>query len=241
VSQPEHPTGDQIADLLEGLTPAPAALELNAHLATCDACAAVRDAIMDVSVVLAAEAATPITMPADVAAALDGAIQRAGRERDAGATPIDPDARRRRRAVRWLTGAAAAVVVAGLVVVGIRQLPHQGTAESSAGTSPAQQQDSALGGAAAGSTFKTAGPNMVPSPGGRLAPPLDVRAAELAKHPASATPPHSVGCSVPKGGGVSSAITFQGRRAVLRIDPARRTATVFDCRTASHVLVATRY
>ena len=84
MSQPEHPSADQIADLLDGGLPAAEAMSVNAHLAGCAECSDLRSALVDVTAVLAEEGATEWTMPADVAASLDEALAGAAANRSTG-------------------------------------------------------------------------------------------------------------------------------------------------------------
>jgi hypothetical protein len=249
VTQPEHPSAERISDLLAGVLPASEAMEVNAHLASCAACRDARDALLDLTALLADEGATPVEMPPDVTASLDAAISRASNERPA----IDPR-RPSRQPWRWLTGAAAAVVVVGIGFAGLRALPHQGSS-SNAGLAPqgtSAERDDAHGGVRksaagagpsrppgasplpSGAEFSADGINLTPSQ-------VQVQARRLALGSVATVPPKVGGCARPITGDVSTLVKFDGGKAVLTITRDLRLATIYDCATATNVRFTTGY
>jgi len=261
VSQPAHLSTEQIADLLVGVLPASDALAANAHLLECAECAGRRQELEDLTAMLEAVGAEPVPIPVDVADRLDAALTTASAERAAGVKRLEPvGSSGTARPLRWLMGAAAAVVLVGVGVVGLRALPGHdaNTADSATGGSvPAEHggsdtmqfdgSDSAGGKADPGSQPSGGGgdPRASAVPG--QLPMLSARAvrsaaASLAVRPADAVSPTAVGCALPVAhASVTSAVRFDDERAVLAIMRATRTATVFDCETGTRALFTTGY
>jgi hypothetical protein len=256
VSQPEHPSADRIADLLDGSLPAAEAMSVNAHLAGCAECSDVRSALVDVTAVLREEGAAEWTMPTDVAASLDEAIAGAAATRSAGGEVHEPRAGRRPvQRWRWLAGAAAAVTVVGIGVAGLHAI--SATNDNDAATTPAAPRaESANGAASAGAgklgpTFRapakphrgiSTNRNQQMNGAPRLtAGKLPAEARRLAADRTRPRPPASDGCADPIGGGISTVISWEGHRAVLDVSPRTRTATVLDCATAVRPLYTTGF
>jgi hypothetical protein len=235
-------------------------MDVNAHLASCEVCREQRTALLDLTALLAAEGASPLEMPADVAGSIDAALTRAGAERAAGIPTIAPQpgtaSRRsgRRQPLRWLAGAAAAVVVLGVGVAGLRALPSTTSSDAGASTAPdsLQSRDSGQSagrdGLVAGSgQVKEPAPTMPESGGafspGSLTSAADVAAAgrELSHAPADARRPARSGCAHPLTEGLTTVVQFRGHPAVLTVTPETRLATIYDCATATRTLLVTGY
>lgn len=252
-----HLSTEQVADLLGGNLPATEAMAANAHVASCPTCAEVRSAIEDVSALLTEVGDVSVAMPADVAERLDAAIRAASTERAAGVRNLEPTASPRvSRPLRWLMGAAAAVVVVSLGVVGLRALPV--TSSDTAGSASQTASDRGIddqagrGGLASGgkqpSVPTSTGAETQKSDGLTLTLPslrrdsVSATAASLAASPNRAVPPTQAGCAAPfVDFSVTSAVRFNDERAVLAIMRATHTATVFDCRTATRALFTVGY
>lgn len=266
MTSPDHLSRDQISDLLAGVLPAAEAMAANAHLAGCAECGNRRDELLAVTARLGEEATEPIAMPADVAAALTAAIDRASAERSAGVRTLEPVRRPpARQSIRWLSGAAAAVVVAALGVVGLRAIstgdnPSSDAASNGAGVPSAFQPNGlAAGGEDAdqGSTDgagKTASqptsafssPPPTGSPAYRLprfesAAQVASQARRLAAGTVVTVPPRAFGCAPPLTGRPTTVILFEGSKAVLSIIRTARLATVYDCATGTETLFTGGY
>lgn len=248
-----HVSVDLIADLVSDLLTADEAIAVNAHLAGCTECADLRDALLDVTATLQDEAADPIPMPADVSARLDAAIAEAAQER--AQPPVRQLSDGSRRALRWLGGAAAAVVVVGLGVAGVRSIPQQSSDSNSSAPAADQQSSmdssgSALGGAVPtpgkdGGTFVGGGSAKTPDYGAEYAQAELRRVIDKARlisdNPAAAVSPSVAGCAEPPTDAIHSVVRFDGSLRVLNVDTASQTATVLDCVTANHVLFQATY
>ena len=250
MNQPVHPSAERISDLLAGTLPATDAMDVNAHLASCDACGDTRDAVRDLTALLADEGATPVEMPPDVVVALDAAISRASAERAAGIPRLQQVRRAgARRPLKWLAGAAAAVAIAGIGVAGLRAIPHTG---STANSSSAPSNDEAQGFNGLGFSGGAKSADGLPPHNGKVpgqtsalssitTGQVPAEARRLAAAPAKAVPPPTAHCAVPITGGPSTVVRFNGNRAVLTITRSTRTVTVYDCATATRSLFVTGY
>jgi hypothetical protein len=240
----QHPTIDQVSDLVEGVLPASGALTLNAHIAGCTDCARLRDDIAAVRALLADTGAEPLPMPDDVAANLHSAIAAAARERAYGVTRIGSPqpASKRLVALRWLGGAAAAVVVTTLAVAGLRETGgSSGASNTNAdrGLRAPHGQKAEVGGEQDSGQFSSSG-GSVPQSRPLTTPGVVTQARRLA-----AKSPHAYslvdgvsGCATPQAGPDIrfAPVTWQGRRALLVVDLATKIATVVDCATAKTAL-----
>jgi len=260
VTNTAHTSAEQVADLLEGNLSAGEAMSVNAHLAGCDHCSDLRDAMLDVTAVLAAEGASVEPMPADIATSLQQAIT----EASAGAGTLDQGRidnlprPRSRRPMAWLAGAAAAVVLASAGVAGWRTLLQSGAGSSSSAT--AQQNQYNARHDAAAPTGGAAGSGTRPGPAssvarGRLDPfrpgsgasLLPGQVAEAARtltgyhRLVEDVQPGTLPCATPSGNGPFAVVRWHGGPAVLHAEPSTRTATILDCPTASRVLFSTGY
>lgn len=151
-----HLDPERLAEHLEGLLPPDEAAGVQAHLARCAHCAAVRDALLEVRAVLGS-APEPGPVPALVARRIDAAIAAEGRRRPVGEAVVGAAGRvaavapvRRRR---WLPGIAAAAAAAAAVAVGIPVVTGGlgGSGDSTAESGRATDEsavDGARGGAA---------------------------------------------------------------------------------------------
>ncbi len=261
MNQPEHPSVEQISDLLAGALPASEAMDANAHLASCEACRDVRRALLDVSTLLADEGAASWVMPPDVATSIDAAIARASAERVAGVRSIDasrsstggspPDssATGGRQPWKWLMGAAAAVVVVGVGFAGLRALPQQSNdSADSAGQLQASQPSASFDSGVVGGAESTAGESYSPSdksppriPDLSARPAVIAAGRSLARDPADAVSTQEGGCAEPLTGGPTTVVRFEGHPAVLTISRDTRLVTIYDCATATKTLFVTEY
>jgi hypothetical protein len=154
-----HPTPEELADLAEGLLGDDDAHALDAHVAGCPACLAVRADLDDLRALLAADRPGP--MPIDLADRLDAALASAASAADLSPTPAvimqfpgvipRPGSERGRRAGsahgqrtgRWyvrLAGAAAGLVlVVGGSVLGLQVLRDQNAAQGGGTSSSAER------------------------------------------------------------------------------------------------------
>lgn len=248
MTSPVHPAPEQIADLQEGNLPAHDVIDVTAHVATCTECGALRDALLDVTAFLGEEGATDWQLPPEVAARLDGALSRASSDRADGVRHLGDERRSStRQPLRWLAGAAAAVVIAGAGVTGWQALSNQHT--SSTATS-GDQENSGPDRPAIGQFAGGAAGAGVPS-GIRTAAGVAREARRLAEGTrppdgtaplsTTATPRSGPQCATPTTGSRSHTVMFRGRFTVLSIDPATRMATIYDCATASRALFTTSY
>lgn len=256
MTQPEHPPAEQISSLLAGVLPSAEAMEVNAHLASCAACSAERNALLDLTALLADEGALPWEMPSDLAASLDTALARASAERAVGIASIDPaHTSAGRQPWKWLAGAAAAVAIVGLGVAGLRALPdhpashNAGTASNSAaGRHATYAQGQNPDGDSVTAGLPSAGGSSSPGPSSPEVAPAISSTAEvpeiarrLSEDRAKAVSPRAAGCAVPLTGGAATFVRFKGHRAILTIAPDTRLATIYDCATATKTLFVTGY
>jgi anti-sigma factor RsiW len=110
-----HPDVDELSAYADGELDAARGPEVREHVASCAECTGDLRAL---HLVVAELAALPSpTMPTDVAARLDQAIARERRVQPAAGTDVLP--RRRRSGPGWTTGAAAAVAIGLVAVIGI--------------------------------------------------------------------------------------------------------------------------
>jgi hypothetical protein len=254
VTEERHLSADLIADLLDGSLAAAEVEPARSHLADCATCSAARDDQVFVATLLSEDAAVGIAMPSDIAIALDAAIVRASlerRDRPTEAAPATPSRWRAPWALKWLAGAAATVVVAGIGVAGWQAIDVGGsdsnTASDSAGTPTFGNLS--IGGQA-GSEVEHPRKSGAPSPPSFTGGPVNgvvarVTAAEvpqqarkLVANPGSRVTPQSRGCSTPIGGDTATVIQYQGHFAVLSLNLSTRTATVLDCKTAVQQLLS---
>ncbi len=256
MNQPRHPSTERISDLLAGALPATEAMDVNAHLASCSACRRAREDLLDLTAMLAEEGAAPVEMPPDVVAAVEAAVGRASLKRAGGyptVEPVRPSAGR--QPWKWLAGAAAAVVVAGVGVAGVQAISHGGnsgnaTSADSAGASnrSVAQQGGAYNAhppkAVGGRSSSSALPDgKVPAEALESLAPAGVpgEARRLAARGAALPLALAAGCATPIDAGPSTVVRFEGRRAVLTVDLQTRLATIYDCATAKQTLYVTGY
>jgi putative zinc finger protein len=247
VTEPQHPSVEEISDLLAGVLPAAEAMDVNAHLAGCGVCRAERDALLDVTAWLGEEGAVPVVMPPEVSATIDAAIAQASSERANTERASSPGLA---RPLRWLAGAAAAVVVVAAGIAGLRALPDQGSASDTAGTAAAGQQeqhrqmDSAGKGQKAAPFASGTAPHQAAIAQSFVlhsTAQVAATARRLAANGDGLVAPTAAGCAVPLNPGLVTVVRFQGRPAVLSIGQHTRLATVYDCATATKTLVVTGY
>lgn len=140
MSETAHPAPDRLAELDEGLLPAPDAAATRSHVATCEPCSQTLRRLAALRELLAeAGPPDPVPLPVDVAQRLDAAL------RAAAATPDSLAGRRaahaeqragraRGRAGRLLAAAAGVAVLGGAGWVGAQVVGGGGgTAEVTAG------------------------------------------------------------------------------------------------------------
>lgn len=163
MNRPEHPHADVLADHHARLLAGAEQAAVQRHLAGCPGCQRVVAELDEVSRLLAAEGHRPVTMPASVAARLDGALAEESAQRsDRGAVEggehrsvaVTSLASRRtsgepfgRRRVWPALAAAAAVVVVS--AVGFQVMQGQGQGADSAASGGGAQDSVQEGGAAA--------------------------------------------------------------------------------------------
>jgi putative zinc finger protein len=257
MTQPEHPAAEQISSLLAEVLPSAEAMEVNAHLASCAACSAERDALLDLTALLAEEGgALPWEMPSDLAASLDTALARASAERAAGIASIDlARTSAGRQPWKWLAGAAAAVAIVGLGVAGLRALPDQPASHNAgpasnaaAGRHATYAQGQSPDGDSIATGLPSAGGSAPPGPSSpQVAPAINSTAEvpeiarRLSQDPAEAMSPRAAGCAVPLTGGAATLVRFKGHPAILTIAPDTRLVTIYDCATATKTLFLTGY
>jgi putative zinc finger protein len=250
VTAPVHPAADQISDLVADVLPASEAMSVNAHLAACVECRQVRDDLLDVIALLGDQGSVEVAMPDEVARSLDAALRRAADERAAGVMVLDPVRRAAgRQRWRWLAGAAAVAAIVAVGVPGLRSLEAPGGNADDAGSSA-----DSLRGAVQNGADRPLAP--APSPatgfgltGGQVASLRPDQVPAAARHLVStaparhqaALPRETGGCAAPIAGRLSAVIRFEGARAVLSVDRATRTATVYDCATATRALLVTGF
>ncbi len=265
----DHPTIDTIADYHAGLLQPPHHESVAAHLSRCADCTAALDAVGEVSTVLAEAGGGVVSMPDDVAHRLDEALRRAAGERadadrSGAVVPLERPAAAgapsggRRRSWPLLAAAAAVLVVVGTAVVGDLDLSPGPSADSSV-AGRAAPEDASVDAAVDGEDEQPGAASE--SAGGQLEsePPVPkqrrlaaLSAASLPQYAESLTgPEQSSGSLAPASEGcaevpapaddVVSVARWQGSPAVVVVDPQARTATVFDCETASEVLFRTGY
>jgi hypothetical protein len=261
VTEPVHPSLEELAELAEGVLDAERQAEVSAHLASCDECTSATAALSEVGTVLTAAGSIPIPIPADRAASLQDALGRVGAERASGVPSLDehrerPQRRRgatsRVRVPRWVSaaGAAAAVVLAcygGISLLNSGGPDHTSSAAesgASGGRAAAGQGDSS--GAAPGpskGSFASSGPGKsgagIPAVTAKT---LAGYATELASRRAFvATRPtcRPAGVDLPRHARAAT-IRWKGAPALVVVDVTRHRATVYSCRHAA-VLFSTSY
>ncbi len=266
----DHPTIDTIADYHAGLLQPAHQASVAAHLSSCADCTAAVHAVGEVSTILAEAGRGVVAMPDDVANRLDEALRQAADERadadrsgtvvplERPAAAVAPSAGRRRS---WplVAAAAAVLVVVGTAVVGDLDLSGTSAGSSVAGDAPAAEraESDGEGGAAAGDAvpeqsdsdldlleegrLERLSPARLPGYADRLAQ----SPAKIDRNFSAASAPCgrvSAGPEVSSAAGdVVSTVRWQGSPAIVVVDPQTRTATVFDCETASVVLFRTEY
>jgi hypothetical protein len=259
VTEPVHPSLEELAELQEGVLDAEREPEVSAHLASCDECASATAALSEVGSVLTAAATVPIPIPAERAASLQDALGRAGAERAAGVRSLDehrdrPQARgtaaSRLRIRGWVSAAGAAAAVVLACYGGISLLDsgsHNGSSSSESAASG--------GGAAGGRGGSDSAPSSSPGRFSSQTPgksagetpavtpnTLAAYAAELASRPASG--PTRPSCA-PAAADLphrsrAGTIRWRGAPALVVVDLTRRRATVYPCSHAT-ALFSTRY
>jgi len=269
VNASRHPTIDQIADLDAGVLPAADAGEVSAHLDACASCRDVVTALADVRTLLVDHGRTVPPIPADVATAVDAALERTRAEQAAGVMslsehrkrsdlPESPSPSPRRRPGRLVLGAAAAIAVfaVGGAVVDQLGLLH-GSQSDSAATAAAEGTggDPGAGTAKDGSQGYDSGSGP-DNPALRIprsaAPTLDQNnvaayAAGLASaavpvaSPPTRCSPGGVQPQTSTGEPREALVSFDGSRAVLRLDRQHRQFTVYACPGPERVLYRSSY
>jgi anti-sigma factor RsiW len=255
VTEPVHPSLEELAELHEGVLDARRQLEVSAHLASCDECASATAALSEVGTVLTAAGSVPMPIPAERAASLQDALRRVSAERAAGVPLLDeqrdrPQRRRtaaaRVRVPRWVSAAGAAAAVVLACYGGISLLHSGGPDQSSSAES------SASGGRVAAARGDSSGAAPSPSPrslasgtpgksAGELqtvtAKTLAAYAAELGSHPAS-------GAALPSCGPAAADLPHRSRAATIRwkgapalvvADLTRHRVTVYSCSSAARL------
>ncbi len=263
-----HPSIDQIADLDAGLLPAAESSLLTAHLDECASCREVLTGLAEVEALLAHSSQQALPIPADVASAIDAALDRARAEDAAGVVSLaehrtaseagsgtDPA---RRRPARLLLGTAAAVAVFAVGGAVVDQLGLLSGSESD--STAAQVADQERGGnAGSGSNGlnpeadsskgadnqslqvpRSAAPTLDRNNAAAYAAGLDAAAVPVAKPPADCTPTNDE-AFVSGGRTTESLVSFEGSRAVLRLDQQHREFTVYACPGPERVLYQSSY
>jgi hypothetical protein len=261
VTEPLHPSLEELAELQEGLLDAEREPEVAAHLASCDKCASATAALSEVGTVLTAAASAPIPIPADRAASLQDALRRAAAESAAGVPSLDEHRDRpqrrstavsRMRIPRWVAaaGAAAAVVLA---CYGGISLLNSGSPDGN--SSSADSAASGGGAAVRRGDASEAAPGPSPrslsdqTPGKSAAkiPAITPKtlpryAAGLASRPASGptrSPCAPAAADLPHRSR-AAAIRWEGASALVVVDLTRHRATVYACSHGA-ALFSTRY
>ena len=263
VTQPEHPSVEQISDLLAGVLPAAEAMDVNAHLASCEACRDERDRPARPDRPARRRGGDP---PGDAAGrgGLDRCRDRSGQRRAGGRCrrsrlePAQPAGGGRASRWRWLAGAAAAVVVVGVGFAGLRALPHDSSddAGASAGHPPQSERRPEQRRGPAGHRRRRVRVRRRTDAGRRRCPrrrcgPRASRSARprcrqparrLAVTPADARRPRER-AAAPRRSPVARrrVVRFKGHLAVLTITRDTRLATIYDCATATRTLFVTGY
>ncbi len=261
-----HPSIDQIADLDAGVLPAAEASELSAHLDECTSCQEVMTGLAEVRALLADSGQTAVPIPSDVAFSVDAALDRARAEDAAGVTSLAEHrtasasagpaiSSSPRRPGRVLLGAAAAVAVFAIGGAVVDQLGLLSGSQSDSAASVADQE---LGGnAGSGSTKndnpsrdhggegiqslrvpRSAAPTVDQDSAAAYAAGLADAAVPVAKPPADCTGGESL---VSGARPTESYVTFDGRRAVLRLDRQNREFAVVACPGPGRVLFQSSY
>ena len=264
-----HPSIDQIADLDAGVLPATEAAGVSAHVDECSSCRDVVSGLADVTALLADTGHEVLPVPTDVSLAVDAALERARAERQAGVASLSEhrmgsdasdraSASSRRPSGRLLLGAAAAVAV---FAVGGALVDQLGILDRSASDSTASSvADQERGGNAGSGSTKRENPGYdtggTPAPAFRVpraaAPTLNQNnvaayAAGLAEaavpvaKPPSACTPGSDGVVTGAGRAADALVSFDGNRAVLRLDRQNREFTVYACHGPERVLYRSAY
>lgn len=254
MNDPVHLPVDLLADHHEGLVTGAQAADVVAHLNSCADCRSLVAALDEVGAVLRAEGSHGLTMPTSVASSLDQALERVAAERPNGIPSLAQrraddvaDASQGQRRQAWpLLAAAATVVIATAVGVGVVLEDNVGPADSSqAGAGSADDQRSDGAGESAPSNADTApkSPDALPGPGRRSTAELRELARELDSGAKAAVGPQR-SCATPTkryGAGPASLVVFDGSPAVAVLDVKARTVTIVDCASARTRLFATDY
>jgi hypothetical protein len=259
VTEPVHPTLEELAELHEGVLDAERSPGVAAHLASCAECTRAAAALSEVGTVLIAAGSASTPMPADRAASLHDALGRASAERAADVASLAerrerPQPRRHARSgtVRGWASAAAAAAAVVLVGYGGVSLLNSGGANSASSSDSAGMQ----GGAAARKPNQSlAQPSTTPRPFGAQRPgkaaagmqkvtPQNLAryAAALGANPEYVPVKPACGATVIDVPSRSRAATirWKGVRALVVVDPSHQRAKVYSCRDAA-VLFSTRY
>ena len=240
----DHLQIQQIADLRAGLLRPDPAAEVSAHLADCAACTQTAARLESVSMLLADEGGRPISMPDHVAESIDAAISQASTDRAAGVSSL---ADRRTTAAtspthpprRWaplLLGAAATVVAlaAGGAILH-NGLTGSGSTDNTAGANADQRNPEDEPNAVAAPKSSQGGGAAADVPS--LTKDDVVRyARELSSQAPAARVPRDCPALSTDIASVDALVSFDGRRAALRLDELARTVTVVSCSAETRVL-----
>jgi hypothetical protein len=261
VTEPVHPSLEELAELQEGVLDAEREPEVAAHLAACDECASATAALSEVGTVLTAAASVPIPIPTDRAASLQDALRRAGAESAAGVPSLDEHRDRRQprgtaaarmRIPRWVSaaGAAAAVVLAcyGGISVLNSGSPHGSSSSADSAASGGVTARRGSGSEAAPGPSRDSFSYQTPGKSAGKIPAVTPQtlagyAAELASRPASG--PTGPSCA-PAAADLpqrsrAAAIRWKGAPALVVVDLTRHRATVYGCSSHAAALFSTRY
>lgn len=250
-----HPPVDLLADHHEGLVAGAQAADVQAHLDSCTECQSLVTSLDAVAEVLRADGGDRLTMPVSVASSLDQALERVAAERANGIPDLAQrrsadvaGASRGRRRQAWPLLAAAAVVIATAVGVGVVLEDNVGPADSSqagAGSADDQRSDGADAGEAAPSSPDTVPKSPGAVSGGQSRGTAELRelARDLDSGDVVAVRPQR-NCATPTkryGAGPVSLVVFDGSPAVAVLDVRTRTVTIVDCASARTRLFTTEY
>jgi len=259
VTNPTHPSLDELADYAEDLLDAERTREVAAHVSTCTSCS---DALADldaVSTMLSSVGSERRPMPAEGASSLDSALARARIEETAGVPSLTErrlataPSRRRGLATKLLL-AGAVVAVVGLVGFELSSSPSgdDDTAASGGGSSDSglERELGPGAGVAGDSPPKAPVPSgamkSLAEPQGRLAADqVADLARQLTRVPPAADYPVSRRCAATvtskvTAGSSATEVAWQGRPAVLVADQKRREARVYTC-SHSDLVFTTRF
>ncbi|MDX6365119.1 MAG: hypothetical protein QOK30_195 [Nocardioidaceae bacterium] len=260
MTEPVHPSLEELAELQEGVLDAERQPEVSAHLASCDECTSATAALSEVGTVLTTAGSVPMPIPADRAASLQDALRRVGAERAAGVPSLDeqrdrPQRRRtadtRLRVPRWVsaTGAAAAVVLA--CYGGITVLNSGGPGQSSSAESAASGGRAAAGRGGSSGAAPSPSPESFASqtPGKSAGEIQAVTPKTLAAYAAGLGSRPASGATRPSCGPAAVHLPHRSRTATIRwkgapalvvVDLTRHRATVYSCSHAA-ALFSTGY